>query len=276
MGEGGWRGLGKDEVHWCGQLSADKLIVPLILVKDFTSGSVLFAGASGLISQDNTNLFWDDSNNRLGIGDSTPNVTLKVMSTSTSGAMQVINNDSGERGLEFGGAPAAGPANYIKVVGTTYPLYFMDNSSNVNMTILDSGNVGIGTTIPGALLEISGGGILLPYNTEGINFRASNASIQEVLTYPANLLYLNNPLGGSSTAIGSANVERIRLDSSGNVGFGTTTPNQLLSLSGGAFASNNTTAPTLTLTQVSGAFFISGGAFFYKGDKGTVTELAPR
>ena len=33
-----------------------------------TQGSVLFAGASGVISQDNSNLFWDDTNNRLGIG----------------------------------------------------------------------------------------------------------------------------------------------------------------------------------------------------------------
>lgn len=34
----------------------------------FTAGSVVFAGASGVYSQDNSNLFWDDSNNRLGIG----------------------------------------------------------------------------------------------------------------------------------------------------------------------------------------------------------------
>lgn len=33
-----------------------------------TEGSVLFAGASGALAQDNANLFWDDTNNRLGIG----------------------------------------------------------------------------------------------------------------------------------------------------------------------------------------------------------------
>lgn len=33
-----------------------------------TSGSVLFAGASGTISQDNAKFFWDDTNFRLGIG----------------------------------------------------------------------------------------------------------------------------------------------------------------------------------------------------------------
>jgi len=34
----------------------------------FTTGSVVFAGASGVYAQDNDNLFWDDTNNRLGIG----------------------------------------------------------------------------------------------------------------------------------------------------------------------------------------------------------------
>lgn len=34
----------------------------------FTQGSVVFAGASGILSQDNTNLFWDNTNKRLGIG----------------------------------------------------------------------------------------------------------------------------------------------------------------------------------------------------------------
>jgi len=36
----------------------------------FTSGSVLFAKANGNIGQDNANLFWDDTNNRLIIGTS--------------------------------------------------------------------------------------------------------------------------------------------------------------------------------------------------------------
>jgi hypothetical protein len=34
----------------------------------FTPGSVVFAGASGVYTQDNNNLFWDDTNNRLGVG----------------------------------------------------------------------------------------------------------------------------------------------------------------------------------------------------------------
>ena len=38
------------------------------ITANLTQGSILFAGASGLVAQDNSNLFWDDTNDRLGIG----------------------------------------------------------------------------------------------------------------------------------------------------------------------------------------------------------------
>lgn len=38
----------------------------------FTAGSVVFAGTSGVYAQDNSNFFFDDTNNRVGIGNSTP------------------------------------------------------------------------------------------------------------------------------------------------------------------------------------------------------------
>lgn len=41
-------------------------------------GSVMFFSADGVITQDNPNLFWDDTNNRLGIGTTTPSNTLTV------------------------------------------------------------------------------------------------------------------------------------------------------------------------------------------------------
>jgi hypothetical protein len=44
----------------------------------FTTGSIVFAGASGVYTQDNTNFFWDDTNNRLGIKTNTPTKTLHV------------------------------------------------------------------------------------------------------------------------------------------------------------------------------------------------------
>jgi len=43
----------------------------------FTAGSVVFAGASGVYSQKNSNLFWDNTNKRLGIG-ATPSTSVRL------------------------------------------------------------------------------------------------------------------------------------------------------------------------------------------------------
>ena len=44
----------------------------------FTAGSVVFAGTSGTYTQDNTNLFWDNTYKRLGIGTTNPVDKLDV------------------------------------------------------------------------------------------------------------------------------------------------------------------------------------------------------
>jgi len=60
----------------------------------FTAGSIVFAGASGVYSQKNANLFWDDTNNRLGLGTASPAVTLAV---STTDAILVPVGTTGQR-----------------------------------------------------------------------------------------------------------------------------------------------------------------------------------
>jgi len=58
----------------------------------FTAGSVLFGGSDGTIQQDNANFFWDDTNNRLGIGTTSPATTLSVVGTSRfSGNTDIYN-----------------------------------------------------------------------------------------------------------------------------------------------------------------------------------------
>ena len=50
----------------------------------FTAGSMIFAGASGVYTQDNSNFFWDNSNKALGIGTATPAATSVLDLTSTA------------------------------------------------------------------------------------------------------------------------------------------------------------------------------------------------
>jgi len=51
-----------------------------------TLGSIFFAGSGGAIKQDNSNLFWDDTNNFLGIGIAVPTARLHIVqAAATSG-----------------------------------------------------------------------------------------------------------------------------------------------------------------------------------------------
>lgn len=57
----------------------------------FTQGSVVFAGATGVYTQDNANFFWDDTNNFQGIGTSTPVSRLEIQ-TNALGVTQVTTS----------------------------------------------------------------------------------------------------------------------------------------------------------------------------------------
>ena len=67
-------------------------------ITSLTQGSVPFVGAAGLITQDNANLFFDDTNNRLGINTNTPSNNLDVHGTGTT-ALLALNNTSSNQSL---------------------------------------------------------------------------------------------------------------------------------------------------------------------------------
>lgn len=56
-------------------------------VTSATQGSVLFAGAAGVLAQDNTNFFWDDSANRLGLGTTSPGYVFDAKGSNTLAAI---------------------------------------------------------------------------------------------------------------------------------------------------------------------------------------------
>ena len=65
-----------------------------------TPGSLLFIDLNKKLAQDNANLFWDDSNDRLGIGTSTPSQMLQVGTDNTAaidlgGIIDLFANDAG-------------------------------------------------------------------------------------------------------------------------------------------------------------------------------------
>jgi len=78
-----------------------------------TAGSVLFAGTSGVLQQNNANFFWDDTNNRLGIGTNTINASAKVqIDSTTSGFLQPRLTTTQRDAI-------VSPANGLQVYNTT-------------------------------------------------------------------------------------------------------------------------------------------------------------
>jgi len=80
-----------------------------------TAGSVLFLGTGGILAQDNTNLFWDDTNNFLGIGTASPANRLHVRQTSNNvaGVYIVTGGGSASSGLTL--EPSAGGGRSVSI-----------------------------------------------------------------------------------------------------------------------------------------------------------------
>ena len=132
----------------------------------YTAGSVIFSDGTQL-NQSNSKLFWDNTNNRLGIGTATPADVLEVRKDQVSSSITTVTkllvtnaNASGIAALSFSdGATPTGGLQYNNTTGsknlfsatyTDIPYYFGTNNA-IKMTIgagTSSGNIGIGTTAP--------------------------------------------------------------------------------------------------------------------------------
>ena len=71
------------------------------IIHEGTSGSLFFAAVDGRPTEDNTQLFWDDTNNRLGIGTNSPDNKLQV--TGAIRSQGTLNSDGtvGEPSYRF-------------------------------------------------------------------------------------------------------------------------------------------------------------------------------
>ena len=183
----------------------------------------------------------------VGIGTTAPDSNLQVGSISTSGNRTIKITDSGYGLLLSGGG--GGANNYIQSIGTTIPLYFLaGNNNDGNYIFSSTGNVGIGTTSPGAKLTVVGEGTGTAligsaafggnnYTGISLNGGLSTASYNFLSSPTDSTLYINRP-NGSTIRFREANgSEQLYIASGGNVGINTSTPSYKLHVVG----SNNTT-----------------------------------
>ncbi len=86
-----------------------------------TPGSVLFVDAGGLMAQDNAAFFWDYTNDRLGLGSSTPYAALSVVANGTAPKFVVATSTTGDnQPLLFVNGTTTGALDWARVaIGTT-------------------------------------------------------------------------------------------------------------------------------------------------------------
>jgi hypothetical protein len=178
------------------------------------SGAIQFSTGSAFGS-DASNLFWDDTNKRLGVGTNAPSATTHIKgvgSTSATTAL-LIQNSSNLPSLAITNDNVIKTANLVIIGGaseTTGRLgFFNDNvriartsgsglefrtgSASLAMTIDNSQNVGIGIDTPTARTHIKGSGSTSATTSLLVQNSAASTSLQ--LTDDGRL---NLPLTGAS------------------------------------------------------------------------------
>jgi hypothetical protein len=225
-----------------------------------TTGAVVFNDAGANVDfrvEGDTNanlLFVDASTDAVGIGTSGPSFgSTRLMvnagvTVTNNGAdlptFQLYNATNGTnlKTWRFVGDAAGGLS--IETVNDAYTL------ASARVTINSSGNVGIGTSSPSYKLSVAGNSatssnILLTHNTDStgaysrirFQFAEGNTSIASEIRNIQRVAGAS----GSNLAFFTENnsgtlVETARIDSSGNVGIGTSTPQSKLAVSNGGAA----------------------------------------
>jgi hypothetical protein len=185
-----------------------------------SSGQVTFWTGATSIGGDN-NLFWDNTNKRLGIGTTTPQTSLHVIGNITAntflGTINAANVSSGQFGANTGGGNYSFPGNVG--IGTASPSYKLDIVGDVRW----SGTLQ-GGSVPWARLT---------------SFPSGCPSGQFVTAVGSSLTCALPPSGGVSGSgttnylakwTGSTTLGNSIIYDNGNVGIGTTNPLSKLSI----------------------------------------------
>lgn len=147
-----------------------------------TTGAIQFNNA-GAFGADSTNFFWDDTNNRLGVGTNAPtrpltvvgstndivaqidalsnayNTQLQLRTYSSNSAELLITGDIGTTPSNvgvMGGNTAVGLT--LTAFGSNNIQFYTTNSFVPRFRINNDGNIGAGTTSPTAKMHIQGSG----------------------------------------------------------------------------------------------------------------------
>ncbi|MEX1087252.1 MAG: hypothetical protein WEC58_01875, partial [Candidatus Paceibacterota bacterium] len=202
------------------------------LSTSLSEGSVVFSDGTNL-TEDNSNFFWDDSTNRLGIGTSSPKTSLHINEGPASSApySQIYLEAPEDQDAAVTLQSARGGTNNAWYFGAGAGNPYFNNNFRIVSLGPDSGgpivdvvnidtdyNFGIGTRTPSAKLDVTNSSSSLPIQ-----------------------LWSN-----------SSEVEKARITDSGYFGLGTANPSALLSVEGQAKADYFTASSTSATSTFAG------------------------
>lgn len=247
-----------------------------IVANNLTVGSVPFVGTGKVLSENNGKLFWNTTNNMLGIGNNAPGNTLEVSQTTA-------NNNTAVSGIRLSGIAAATPVaatNKVLSINSTGDVVVQDNATLLNwsqkgnsflttdtvtyflgttsakdMVVkynnkeLFRGTAGVGTGWTGYAVTLFNGA--KAYNAHPFIIRANGPDVMAFQDSTGAMKFHWNLLGGGLNFVES-NVKdnRIFIKSGFGVGIGTNTPAATLDVNGSlAVAISNSTATAVTVAD---------------------------
>ena len=168
-----------------------------------TVGSVLFAGAAGVLAQDNNDFFWEPTNKHLGIGTSSPAFKLEVDGGTDNTIALFTSSDATARIGFVDGTTTSNTHVGIGAVGDTANLYsgnqiVLTGLANGNITINnqlnidgnlnhDGSNIGFFGTTPTTQQSVSGPGSQVP-PFDPATATANELSLQQAIDSLGNAL----------------------------------------------------------------------------------------
>jgi hypothetical protein len=224
-----------------------------------------------------------DSSGNVGIGTTSPGSKLQIATTAVdTDVFRIMRQDNTGISLfrVFQDSSSGGGTGGCHINSSNRDLMISastNGDADDGLYLKTTGELGIGTSSPTHMLDISGSNPILALNdtdTTNDRFRLTyNGGSSQLQVDP------NNVRSGSHLLVAVDGTERMRIDSSGRVLIGTTSGSDALVVDGGSDAGTITTNSTNSNGNMmtfncsgTGKFFIGSAGSFITGNSGTTNQ----